>query len=203
MNNLAWIVAKQRWAEWHGMSAGAEWEIEEIVDEAEQHRPIRVVLEIGAHSGASLRIWEAAFEPDALIGVESEDSERVRFGRHPGDGLDSIEARGAHIIYGSSHDYDTWVAVKGVLAGRQVDFLYIDGGHRYDAVKRDFHVYGCLVRPGGLIVLDDAATVGVIDTEVYRVVPEIQLTHRTKLIAACTNPDSMDTATGKLLVYAR
>lgn len=194
--------AVQRWCEWHGQDDDAEWEKREVIHEAKRCGPIDVVLEIGSHAGASLRIWYEAFSPSLLIGVEHEDSARTRAGGYLGDGLDAAEALGAHIIYGSSQDAETWVAVKGLLSGREVDFLYIDGDHRYDAVKRDFGLYAQLVRSSGLIVLDDPITVGVMDTEVYRLVPELQIAYRTKLISASANPTHPAPPSGSLIVYA-
>jgi hypothetical protein len=36
-----------------------------------------------------------------------------------------------------------------------LDYLFIDGDHRYEGVKRDLEMYGPLVRKGGLIALHD------------------------------------------------
>ena len=36
-----------------------------------------------------------------------------------------------------------------------MDFLFIDGDHSYEGVKRDFADYAPLVRPGGLIAFHD------------------------------------------------
>ena len=37
------------------------------------------------------------------------------------------------------------------MDGRKLDFLFIDGDHRYEGVRRDFEMYGPLVRRGGII----------------------------------------------------
>jgi predicted O-methyltransferase YrrM len=39
--------------------------------------------------------------------------------------------------------------------GRQFDFAFIDGDHRFDGAFLDLYYMTRLVRPGGLIVLDD------------------------------------------------
>lgn len=46
-----------------------------------------------------------------------------------------------------------------------VDVLYIDGDHRYDAVKKDFERYSPFVKPGGFILFDDYGR----DTELIQV----------------------------------
>lgn len=39
--------------------------------------------------------------------------------------------------------------------GRPIDFLTIDGDHRYEGIKSDFLVYSSLVKEGGLIAFHD------------------------------------------------
>lgn len=36
-----------------------------------------------------------------------------------------------------------------------MDFLFIDGDHTYEGVKKDFEMYSSLVRRGGLIAFHD------------------------------------------------
>ena len=38
-----------------------------------------------------------------------------------------------------------------------VDFLFLDGDHSYDAVRRDFELYEPLVTPGGLVAFHDVS----------------------------------------------
>lgn len=45
----------------------------------------------------------------------------------------------------------------------QIDFLFIDGDHTYEGVKRDFEMYSPLVRAGGIIAFHD-----ILDTPVHR-----------------------------------
>jgi predicted O-methyltransferase YrrM len=37
----------------------------------------------------------------------------------------------------------------------ELDFLFIDGNHFYDFVKKDLEMYGSLVRKGGIIAMHD------------------------------------------------
>jgi len=60
-----------------------------------------------------------------------------------------------HLLQGDSHSDGTLERVKAKLAGQPLDFLFIDGDHRYDGVKRDFEMYGPLVRKGGLTAFHD------------------------------------------------
>jgi hypothetical protein len=45
----------------------------------------------------------------------------------------------------------------------EVDFLFIDGDHSYEGVKKDFEMYSPLVKSGGLIAFHD-----IVDTDLIR-----------------------------------
>ena len=54
------------------------------------------------------------------------------------------------------HARDSEIALPQLLAeGRQFDFAFVDGNHRFDGVFVDLIYLGKLVRPGGIIFLDD------------------------------------------------
>lgn len=53
------------------------------------------------------------------------------------------------------------VLPRFVAEGRQFDLAFVDGNHRFDAVFVDLFYLGRLVRPGGIIVLDDYQLRGV------------------------------------------
>jgi hypothetical protein len=46
------------------------------------------------------------------------------------------------------------------LAGRPLDWVYIDGDHTYEAVKADLQAFRRLIRPGGVIAGDDYGVEG-------------------------------------------
>lgn len=62
-----------------------------------------------------------------------------------------------HLIRGDSHEQSSKDRVEAALAGKQLDFLLIDGDHSYEGVKRDFEMYSPLVRRGGLVAFHDIA----------------------------------------------
>jgi len=41
------------------------------------------------------------------------------------------------------------------LGGEELDFLFIDGDHTYEGVRRDFEMYSPLVRGGGAVAFHD------------------------------------------------
>jgi SAM-dependent methyltransferase len=52
--------------------------------------------------------------------------------------------------------YSTDPEALAVIASRQWDMIYIDGNHDYDIVVKDWETCSKAVKPGGLIILDDA-----------------------------------------------
>ena len=55
----------------------------------------------------------------------------------------------------NSQDPATLADLGGLVQGRGIDLLFIDGDHTYGGVKQDFVNYSGLVNPGGLIVFHD------------------------------------------------
>jgi len=60
-----------------------------------------------------------------------------------------------YLIRGDSHDSRTLERVKKILGGEELDFLFIDGDHTYEGVRRDFEMYSPLVRRGGVVAFHD------------------------------------------------
>ena len=61
-----------------------------------------------------------------------------------------------HIIQEDTHDPATLAKVEAICP--ELDFLFIDGDHSYEGAKRDFEMYGPLVREGGIIAFHDLIT---------------------------------------------
>jgi predicted O-methyltransferase YrrM len=51
-------------------------------------------------------------------------------------------------------------SINEILQGYKLDFLFIDGDHSYEGVKKDFEMYSPLVRSGGLIAFHDITPCG-------------------------------------------
>lgn len=60
-----------------------------------------------------------------------------------------------HAIHGGSCSPRTLAQVERILAGRQLDVLFIDGDHTYKGVRHDFVHYCRFVRDGGFVVFHD------------------------------------------------
>jgi methyltransferase family protein len=60
----------------------------------------------------------------------------------------------------------------GLFREGELDFVYIDGNHRYEFVKADLEAYASKVRPGGLLAGDDYGVEGWWEDGVTRAVDE-------------------------------
>lgn len=114
----------------------------------------RVIVEIGSDAGGTLYAWQQ-LGARRVIGVdwpEGKFSSRCHAKMHSAGDLN---AHGAEVVYGNSHDPETLQALKDVLAGDPVDLLFIDGDHEYEGVKADFEMYSPLVHDRGVIAFHD------------------------------------------------
>jgi predicted O-methyltransferase YrrM len=119
----------------------------------------RVILEIGTNVGGTLVLWMLMATPDALIisvdlpigAIDGRDyldavKRNLRF-RQPGQQV--------QLVRGDSHAASTKAEVEKLLAGREIDLLFIDGDHSYAGSKMDYDLFQPLVRDGGWIVWHD------------------------------------------------
>jgi predicted O-methyltransferase YrrM len=60
-----------------------------------------------------------------------------------------------YLLPGDSHSRDMLARVKTVFGEHALDYLFIDGDHTYEGVKKDLECYAPMVRRGGVIVLHD------------------------------------------------
>jgi predicted O-methyltransferase YrrM len=122
-------------------------------------RPPQRVLELGTAQGGTLFLFAgAAADGATLVTVDVPGGSfgggyprtRVPFLRSLGRPGQRIR-----LVRGDSHDASTLARVRHALPGGGIDFLFVDGDHRYEGVRRDYELYGRLVRAGGLIAFHD------------------------------------------------
>jgi cephalosporin hydroxylase len=134
------------------------WELQSLIAEVRALRP-RVVVEIGTHRGGTFAVWGAVAHPAAhLVSIDLPD---------PSAGLGTSEsdlelllgtlqpAQRMTAIRSDSHAARTLDELQALLGGRPIDFLWIDGDHSADGVRRDLDMYAPLVRRGGIVALHD------------------------------------------------
>jgi predicted O-methyltransferase YrrM len=133
-------------------------EIRTFIENVAAHPP-RAVLEIGAGEGGTLMLLTLAAVSDAT--VISVDLPGGPFGgaypRWKGAYFRrfALPSQRLHLLRANSRLFSTLQSVRGLLAGRPLDVLFVDGDHTYGGVKVDWEMYGPLVGPDGLVAFHD------------------------------------------------
>jgi predicted O-methyltransferase YrrM len=131
----------------------------------------QTLMEIGTASGGTIYLLTRAADRHATIISADLEDDADRWANFPTFALD--QQRIVQVT-GNSNDPATLKSVHGVLAGRPLDFLLIDGDHSSYGVRQDFALYAPLVAPGGMVVLHDICLEG----GVKEFWAELKTTHR-------------------------
>lgn len=126
----------------------------------------RRTIEVGlAHGISALYICEALVasgDPDVRHVAIDPYQHNAPDGRgFSGVGLQSLDEGGLTAIVEFFEDESQFVLPSLLADGRSFDLAFVDGNHRFDRVFVDLFYLGRLVRPGGIIILDDYELPGI------------------------------------------
>jgi len=133
-------------------------EIMELLKILAKRRP-KFILEIGTARGGTLFLFGRVSSPDAII--ISIDLPGGQFGGGYPEWMIplyksfTIHKQNIYLVRKDSHAPSTLNMVEKILEGRKLDFLFIDGDHTYDGVKKDFEMYSPLVKGHGIVAFHD------------------------------------------------
>lgn len=144
------------------------------------------VLEIGVHLGRSMKVWDEAFKPTWLVGLEKDTC------------YDYTNVPGRVITGVDSGDPKTVWDIYQQLNGHKLDFLFVDGDHTYNAVVKDFLLYSGMVRVGGIIAFHDIKVSDNPTCQVDQFWAELQRQYPTNRFVEFTSPGG--TGTGVFFV---
>jgi predicted O-methyltransferase YrrM len=121
-------------------------------------RPPATVMEVGTEKGGTFFLLTRVSAPNAFL--LTLDLPAGQFDAYPAwrENLYRGFARDRQrieLVRTDSHNPRTLETVRGLLGGRTLDLLFIDGDHSYDGVKKDFEMYSPLVAKGGTIAFHD------------------------------------------------
>lgn len=112
----------------------------------------KIILEIGTARAGTLLVW-SSIAADKVITCDLVH----RAAQRPL--LEALPPLGSQcqvkLLTGNSHEAGFKQRVIHELAGRKVDFLFIDGDHTETGVAQDYNDYKEFVRPGGIIAFHD------------------------------------------------
>lgn len=139
-----------------------------------------VIVEIGCDAGGTLYAWRQICQ--RVYGITLADNSYAA-----GGGGGPLNTHGATVYIGDSHDPAArdWLLRQlhpRDVDARWIDVLVVDGDHHLAGVRADLAMYAPLVRPGGLVLLHDIASVGDPRAEVHLLWPELAGRWRTSEI---------------------
>lgn len=123
------------------------------------------VLEIGVFRGQTLSLFRLLADinetPCTIVGISPFQGAGDSACVYPQnfDYIADVESHFRHFGLSPAtlvKAYSTDPAAHEMIQSRQWDVMYIDGNHDYDVAKADWEICSANVRPGGLIVMDDA-----------------------------------------------
>ena len=116
-----------------------EWQMFlEWVDSYFKNRRINrpVVVELGTWFNRQKKYYEQLLNA-VHVGIDDQKDERFP---------EKMKQQCRPDILGNTHDANTVQKLKIVLEGRPINLLFIDAGHNYKDVKRDFEIYEPLTK---------------------------------------------------------
>ena len=133
-------------------------EIIMLMEILQKQKP-KYVLEIGTAGGGSLFMLSQGIEDDSIL--ISIDLPNGQFGGGYPDNRITLyksfakTSQKIKLIRKDSHSLESLKSVKKILKENSLDFIFIDGDHSYDGVKKDYELYAPLVKKNGLIAFHD------------------------------------------------
>jgi predicted O-methyltransferase YrrM len=158
LSHQAFVGIPSRYIGWSIKPAQVHQEIEALLAIVEKSK-IDTMLEIGTCSGGTLFLFSRMLNRSAKL--ISLDMPEGKFGFGYRDYKRSFYTNFArdnqtvYLLREDSHAKESLNKIKAILKGKKLDFLFIDGDHTYEGVKKDFEMYSPLVRKGGLIAFHD------------------------------------------------
>jgi cephalosporin hydroxylase len=125
------------------------WELDQMLAVFERLMPERV-LEIGCWHGGTLWHWLRVASAVVVIDDEMRLADEWKKWAQQEDAV-------LHLLQGFSQDEHIIDQARG---WGEYDWVFVDGDHRYDAVKADWENYRDMVNPGGVFVFHDTQHVG-------------------------------------------
>ena len=126
--------------------------IELLLNKKEKH----ICLEVGlGHYGSTHFIWRNIF--NKTITIEADWSRVKEFGINMTKfhGKYILGDKKSHFIHGFSYNPKSLLSLKSIIKDEKIDFLFIDGDHKYESVMADYLLYKNFLKKGGIIGFHD------------------------------------------------
>jgi len=128
------------------------YEIKHLALTVQKNSP-KTVLEIGTAEGGTLYIWSRTLKScKTLISMDLPrriPNKKKEFYRQFNNKINY------EFIEGDSHSIKTVNKLSNILKHKKIDFIFIDGDHSYEGVKKDYENYKSFLSVGGIIAFHD------------------------------------------------
>ena len=119
----------------------------------------RTILEIGTARGGTLFLASQLAADDALI-VSIDLPDGMYGGGYPKWKIPFYLSfkkanQKIELIQGDSHSDEIYNQLLSILNGRKIDYLFIDGDHTFEGVKKDFDTYTQLLNDKAVVAFHD------------------------------------------------
>lgn len=113
-----------------------------------------IILDIGTFDGGTLYLFTRFLEARKIITIDlpfplGYPSEKKKLFKLFGPDKE------LYFLRGNSHSIEIVKRVSHILKGNKIDFIFVDGNHSYEGVRKDFENYKDFVREGGIIAFHD------------------------------------------------
>jgi len=135
------------------------YELKKLADAVKQQEP-SIIMEIGTSRGGTFYTWcryiDSAYK---MISMNLPGS-RFMFGTNYPEKYTRFlrqfsDDKKMYFLRCDSHSRKTIEKLQNVIGTEKIDFLLIDGDHRYEGVKQDFEMYKEFVSEHGMIAFHD------------------------------------------------
>ncbi len=125
------------------------WELDQMLQVVNRLKPKRV-LEVGSWHGGTL--WHWLQFGGTVVSIDDEMRLASEWGKW-------AEDAGANLVLLQGFSQDAPIIEKARELG-PYDFIFIDGDHRYDAVRADWENYSAMCKRGGIFAFHDTQHIG-------------------------------------------
>lgn len=156
-NQLVELLYSSKWERFF-WTKQVKKELMSLASIVEEVKP-KVVVEIGTNTGGTFFVFTKLADPEAqLVSIDLPGGKGG--GGYPDYKQDFFRSFGRskqnlNFIKADSQLSSTYEQLKGILGGKEIDLLFIDGDHSYNGVKKDFEMYSPLVKDEGLVAFHD------------------------------------------------
>jgi len=137
----------------------------------------KTIVEIGVLHGGTLAVFKMCFPKARVVGI---DNAAEAVGRE-----EFIKQHGLEMIIADSQKKETATNLSKMVG--EIDFLFIDGDHSYEGVKKDVFNWIPKCKDNAIVAFHDIGPAGSVEYGVTKVIQEYIKPIEKSVVASLTN----------------